>query len=94
MAGPRQPIELIQARGAKHLTKAEMWTKETAVKECAEMYSLPICDCCFDFYSPMNPNELSKYWQSDKLHLTHDGNAELFKKLEDTLNTLSYYKAE
>lgn len=76
------------------IDQAEMWTKETAVKECAEMYSLPVCDCCFDFYSPMNPNELSKYWQSDKLHLTHDGNTELFKKLEDTLNTLSYYKAE
>ena len=68
--------------------------KRTTVKECAEMYSLPICDCCFDFYSPANHNELSKYWQSDKLHLTHDGNAELFKKLESTLNTLSYYKTE
>ena len=94
MAGPRQPIELIQARGAKHLTKAEMWTKETAVKECAEMYSLPVCDCCFDFYSPANPNELSKYWQIDKLHLTSDGHQALIDKLEITLNTLPYYKAE
>lgn len=73
---------------------AEMWTKETAVKECAEMYSLPICDCCFNFYSPMDPNELSKYWQSDKLHLTSDGHQALIDKLEITLNTLPYYKAE
>ena len=89
-------IVILQPNNSKSdgINLAEMWTKETVVKECAEMYSLPICDCCFDFYSPANPNELSKYWQSDKLHLTHDGNAELFKKLESTLNTLSYYKAE
>lgn len=76
------------------IDQAEMWIKETVVKECAEMYSLPICDCCFDFYSPINPSELQKYWINDKLHLTHDGNVELLKKLESTLNTLSYYKAE
>lgn len=89
-------IAILQPNNSKSggINLAEMWTKETVVKECAEMYSLPICDCCFDFYSPANPNELSKYWQSDKLHLTHDGNAELFKKLESTLNTLSYYKSK
>lgn len=63
------------------------------VKECAEMYSLPICDCCFNFYSPSNPAELSKYWQSDKLHLNADGHQKLIDKLETTLNTLDYYKS-
>lgn len=89
-------IVILQPNNSKldGIDLAEMWTKETIVKECAEMYSLPICDCCFDFYSPANPNELNKYWRSDKVHLNHDGNAELFKKLESTLNTLSYYKAE
>lgn len=69
-----------------------MWLKESIVRECAEMYSLPTCDCRFDWYSPMNATDLATYWQSDKLHLTSAGNVALFDKLEKTLNSLQFYR--
>ena len=71
-----------------------MWLKEGVVKSAAEMYSLPICDCCFDWHSPANPTDLSRYWQSDKLHLTSAGYVDLFDKLENTINNLPFYRAE
>ena len=70
-----------------------MELKEQVVKECAEMYSLPICDCCFNFYSPANPTELAAYWAGDNLHLNSTGYQKIIDKLELTLNSLSYYKA-
>ncbi len=69
-----------------------MWLKEGIVRNCAEMYSLPTCDCRFDWYSPVNPSDKAKYWQSDNLHLSNDGYTELFKKLELTLNSLQFYR--
>lgn len=56
--------------------------KQKAVREVAEIYAnafpqVQIVDCCFDWYSPLNPDELAKYWGSDLLHMTGDGNAEI-----------------
>lgn len=70
-----------------------MWLKEGIVRNCAEMYHIPICDCIFDWYSPVNPNDLSKYWKEDHLHLSADGNTALFTKLGNTLDALPYYRA-
>lgn len=71
-----------------------MWLKEGIVKECAEMYSLPLCDCRFDWHSPVNPSDLETYWSNDHLHLSNAGYTELFEKLENTLNTLQFYREE
>lgn len=86
-------ICILQPNNANNSDFCVMELKENIVKECAEMFSLPICDCCFDFYSPSNPDELANYWNADKLHLSADGHQALIDKLEITLNTLSYYKA-
>ena len=85
-------IVILQPNNANNSDFCVMELKENIVKECAEMYSLPICDCCFNFYSPANPVELSKYWQSDKLHLSALGHQALIDKLEITLDNLYYYK--
>ena len=86
-------IVILQPNNANNTDFSVMEWKESIVRECAEMYSLPICDCCFNFYSPANPTELATYWQSDKLHLTAAGWQALIDKLELTLDTLSRYKA-
>lgn len=67
-----------------------MHLKESVVRECAEMYSLPVCDCCFEWYNPSNPNDASKYWQSDNLHLTSEGHQAVIDKLEYTVNNLPF----
>lgn len=86
-------IVILQPNNGNNTDFCVMEMKENIVKECAEMYSLPICDCCFNFYSPSNPTEFSNYWQNDKLHLNADGHQKLIDKLEVTLNTLDYYKS-
>lgn len=67
-----------------------MMRKEVIVKEMAERYGLPICDCCFDWYNPIRPNEATTYWQADKLHLTDAGHQAIIDKLEYTLNNLQF----
>ena len=86
-------ICILQPNNANNSDFCVMELKEKIVKECAEMFSIPICDCCFDFYSPSNTTELTKYWRDDKLHLSDDGHQALIDKLETTLNTLPYYKS-
>ena len=70
-----------------------MHLKEGIVKECANMYGLPICDCCFEWYNPSNPYDASTYWQSDELHLTAEGHQAVIDKLEKVLNTLPFYRS-
>lgn len=66
-----------------------MHTKESIVKEMAELYGLNIVDCCFNWYSVLNPNDRVKYWRSDKLHMTADGNNEIYNiALENAINSL------
>lgn len=68
--------------------------KEGIVREIAERYSIPVCDACFNFgYSQKNATELTKMWQSDKLHLTNDGWQEIINRLEHTLNNLDRYRS-
>lgn len=59
--------------------------KQRIVKEVAEFYGLTICDCCFDWYNPVNPTHLSAIWGSDLLHLSTLGNQKLTEKLTKTL---------
>ena len=67
-----------------------MHTKESIVKEMAEMYGLNIVDCCFNWYSVLNPNDREKYWKTDKLHMTSYGNDEIYKvALEKAINNLN-----
>ena len=65
-----------------------MMRKETIVREMAQRYGLPICDCCFEWYNPNRANEATKYWQTDKLHLTSDGHQAIIDKLEKVVNNL------
>lgn len=65
-----------------------MQLKEGIVREMAERYGLPICDCIFEWYNPSNPIEATKYWQTDKLHLTADGHQAVIDKLEKVVNNL------
>ena len=67
-----------------------MQLKEGVVREMAERYGLPICDCIFEWYNPSNPIEATKYWQSDKLHLTADGHQAVIDKLEKVVNNLPF----
>lgn len=83
---------LVQVQG---MTDAQyssylMMRKEVIVKEMAERYGLPICDCCFDWYNPIRTNEATTYWQADKLHLTDAGHQAIIDKLEYTLNNLQF----
>lgn len=66
------------------------WQKESIVREMAELYGLPICDCCFEWYHPGNADDLATYWQSDELHMTAAGNQAIFDKLEKTVNNLPF----
>lgn len=66
-----------------------MTRKERIVREMAERYGIPINDCCFNWYNPCNETYAKMYWQSDKLHLTDDGNKQLFNvDLERVVNNL------
>ena len=68
-----------------------MHLKENIVRECAELYSLPINDCRFSWFNATNPEDLAKYWQSDNLHLSDDGNDRLWNvDLENTVNNLKF----
>lgn len=66
------------------------WLKQGIVRDMANMYSLTICDCCFEWPNPSNPNNLATYYQSDKLHMTNAGNTAIFDKLEKTVNNLPF----
>ena len=67
-----------------------LWMKENVVREMAEWYGLPICDCCFEWYSPSNPIDHAKYWQADNVHMTDAGNTAIFDKLEKVVNNLPF----
>lgn len=60
--------------------------KQRAVKETAEFYGLPICDCCFDWYTTANPVDRTTIWGSDKIHLTTTGESYLTNKVVDRIN--------
>ena len=67
-----------------------MHVKESIVKEMAELYGLNIVDCCFNWYSVLNPNDREKYWRTDKLHMTSEGNKEIYSTaLEKAINNLN-----
>ena len=65
-----------------------MARKEVIVREMAERYSLHICDCCFDWFNPINMIDAKKYWQPDKLHLSTEGHQKIIDKLEKTVDNL------
>jgi lysophospholipase L1-like esterase len=71
-----------------------MWLKEGIIRDAAEMYAIPICDCRFDWYSPVNATDRATYWDEDNLHLSSAGKTKLFEKLNDTLNGLAFYRGE
>lgn len=67
-----------------------MYLKESIVREMAELYSLPITDCCFNWHQHTNALDKVKYWQSDELHLTSAGHDEVINGLEKCVNNLKY----
>ena len=71
-----------------------MRLKEGIVREIAEMYGVPICDCAFEWYSQSNPTDLATYWQNDKLHLTAAGHQAVIDKLETVVNNLPFTRNE
>ena len=60
--------------------------KQRIVKEVAEFYGVTICDCCFEWYTPMNPVHFPTIWSEDKIHLSTLGNQKLTEKLISTLD--------
>ena len=68
----------------------QMYLKENIVREMAQVYSLPIVDCCFDWHQHTNTLDQVKYWQEDKLHLTASGHDDVIADLEKTVNNLRY----
>ena len=70
-----------------------MRLKEGIVREIAEMYGVPICDCAFEWYSQGNPTDLATYWQNDELHLTAAGHQAMIDKLEKTVNNLPFSRS-
>lgn len=87
-------IILQPSNAASDTSNYAMWLKENIVKDCAEMYSLPVCDCRFNWHSPVNPSDLAAYWQNDHLHLNDKGYESMMASLENTLNTLKFYRSE
>ena len=71
-------------------TVQQMYLKENIVREMAEMYSLPVVDCCFNWHQHTNPLDQAKYWQSDKLHLTSVGHDDVIAELEKVVDNLKY----
>ena len=67
-----------------------MYLKESIVREMAELYSLPIVDCCFSWHQHTNALDQAKYWQSDKLHLTTAGHDDVIADLEKVIDNLKY----
>ena len=67
-----------------------MWLKEGIIRDMAQMHSLPICDCCFEWHNPSNPTDATTYWASDELHMTDAGYKAIFDKLEKTVNNLPF----
>lgn len=70
-----------------------LWMKEGVVRDMAEWYGLPICDCCFEWHSPSNPIDHATYWQSDNVHMTDAGNTAIFAKLEKVINNLPFSRS-
>lgn len=67
--------------------------KQKAIKEVAELYArtyknVYIVDCCFNWYSPLNSDDLEKIWSSDLLHLTTNG----YKEITEGTKYDSVYK--
>lgn len=85
---PNADIVVILQPSNKSKGNYEMHLKESIIKECANMYGLPICDCIFEWYNPSNPTENATYWVSDELHLSDSGYTALFDKLEKVVNNL------
>lgn len=70
-----------------------MYLKESIVREMAELYSLPIVDCCFNWHQHTNTLDKAKYWQSDDLHLTPEGHDDVIKVLENAVNNLKFSRS-
>lgn len=87
---PKADIVVILQPSNPYKGNYAMWLKEKIVREMAEMYSLPICDCCFEWYNPSNTEDAATYWQSDQLHLTAAGHQAVIDKLEKTVNNLPF----
>lgn len=68
----------------------QMYLKENIIREMAEVYSLTIVDCCFDWHQHTNTLDQVKYWQEDKLHLTIAGYDDIIVDLEKKVNNLKY----
>lgn len=85
-------VVILQPSSASKGNKV-MRLKEAIVRETAEMYGLPICDCIFEWYNPDNPSDAETYWSSDKLHMTDAGNKAIFEKLEKTVNNLPFTRS-
>lgn len=68
----------------------QMYLKENIIREMAEVYSLTIVDCCFDWHQHTNTLDQVKYWQEDKLHLTTAGYDDIIADLEKKVNNLKY----
>jgi lysophospholipase L1-like esterase len=90
---PNADIVVILQPSSPNKGNYSMWLKEGIIRNMAEMYSLPICDCCFEWYNPSNPTDAVTYWQTDELHLTAAGHQAIIDKLEKTVNNLPFSRS-
>lgn len=90
---PNADIVVILQPSSPSKGNAVMRKKEAIVREVAEMYGLPICDCIFEWYNPDNPTDAATYWASDDLHMSDKGNEAIFAKLEKVVNNLPFTRS-
>lgn len=91
--------ETAQSLGFKNLAELQTWdiynfgqykmeVKQRAVKKVSERFGVPIVDCIFDWYTVTNPTHRTKYWNTDKLHLTAEGSTDLSNKLDKKIRKI------
>lgn len=78
-------LEELQAMTDVEFSNYAMALKENAIEEVARAYQCPIIDCFHDYPSIFNSVNRSKYWNSDKLHLTTAGYYIITNRIKDEI---------
>ena len=81
----------VQAMTDESYSVYQIHKKESVVREVAEYYGLPICDCVFEWYTPANSNEVG-YWTADG-HMTATGYEKIIETLEPVVNNLKFTRS-
>ncbi len=75
-------LATLQSMDNYQFSNYAMFQKERIVREVAEFYNTDILDCCFGWYSVMSESHRTKYWNTDKLHLSVAGYEDLTARIK------------